>query len=145
MKNIFRISSIISFILVGMAMLSCTTQQPVEQEEKKSLEGVWEFVSGEWTMQDTIMTFPGPQTTDARSFKFITEKHWGVAGMIPSNEMNWGFAGTYRFTDDTYVEYFVIQGDPENIGDSTVYKYTLDGDKWTISSDRSKEEWKRIE
>lgn len=145
MKNIFRISSIISFILVGMAMLSCSTQQPVEQEEKKSLEGVWELVSGEWTMQDTIMTYPGPQTTDARSFKFITEKHWGVAGMIPSNEMNWGFAGTYRFTDDTYVEYFLIQENLENIGDSAVYKYKLDGDKWTISSDWSKEEWKRIE
>lgn len=145
MKNIFRISSIISFILVGMAMLSCSTQQPVEQEEKKSLEGVWELVSGEWTMQDTIMTYPGPQTTDARSFKFMTEKHWGVAGMIPSNEMNWGFAGTYRFTDDTYVEYFLIQENLENIGDSAVYKYKLDGDKWTISSDWSKEEWKRIE
>ena len=128
-----------------MAMLSCSTQQPVEQEEKKSLEGVWELVSGEWTMQDTIMTYPGPQTTDARSFKFITEKHWGVAGMIPSNEMNWGFAGTYRFTDDTYVEYFLIQDNLENIGDSAVYKYKLDGDKWTISSDWSKEEWKRIE
>ena len=145
MKNNFRISSTISFILVGMAMLSCTTQPPVEQEEKKSLEGVWELVSGEWTMQDTIMTYPGPQTTDARSFKFITEKHWGVAGMIPSNEMNWGFAGTYRFTDDTYVEYFLIQENLENIGDSAVYKYKLDGDKWTISSDWSKEEWKRIE
>ena len=145
MKNIFRISSTISFMLVGMAMLSCTTQPPVEQEEKKSLEGVWELVSGEWTMQDTIMTYPGPQTTDARSFKFITEKHWGVAGMIPSNEMNWGFAGTYRFTDDTYVEYFVIQSNPENIGDSAVYKYKLDGERWTISSDWRKEEWKRIE
>ena len=145
MKANFRISSTISFILVGMAMLSCTTQPPVEQEEKKSLEGVWELVSGEWTMQDTIMTYPGPQTTDARSFKFITEKHWGVAGMIPSNEMNWGFAGTYRFTDDTYVEYFLIQKNLENIGDSAVYKYKLDGDKWTISSDWSKEEWKRIE
>ena len=65
--------------------------------------------------------------------------------MIPSNEMNWGFAGTYRLTDDTYVEYFLIQRNPENIGDSAVYKYKLDGDKWTISSDRSKEEWKRIE
>jgi len=145
MKNIFRISSIISFILLGIAMLSCTTQPPVEQEEKKSLEGVWELVSGEWTMQDTIMTYPGPQTTDIRSFKFITEKHWGVAGMIPSNEMNWGFAGTYRSTDDTYVEYFLIQKNLENIGDSAVYKYKLDGDKWTISSDWSKEEWKRIE
>lgn len=145
MKNIFHISSIISFILVGIAMLSCITQETLEQEEQKSLEGVWEFVTGERTTQDSIITYPGPQMPDIRSLKFITEKHWGVTGMIPSNEMNWGFAGTYRLTDDTYVEYFLIQINPENIGDSTVYKYKLDGDKWTISSDRSKEEWKRIE
>ena len=145
MKTRFRISSFICLILLGIAFLSCTTQQPVEQEEKNSLEGVWEFVTGERTTQDTIITYPGPQMPDIRSLKFITDKHWGVTGMIPSNEMNWGFAGTYRCTDDTYVEYFVILSNPENIGDSSVYKYILDGDRWTISSDRLKEEWKRIE
>ena len=142
MKNL-KISCILSLIMV-MAMLSCTTQPPVEQQTNP-LVGVWEFVSGEQTTQDTIFTYPGPQSTDIRSFKFITGEHWGVTGMVPSQEMNWGFAGTYRVTDDTYVEYFVIQINPENIGDSAVYKYKLDGDKWTISSDRIKEEWKRIE
>ncbi|MFA9409272.1 MAG: hypothetical protein ACERKJ_10645 [Candidatus Dadabacteria bacterium] len=142
MKNL-KISCILSLIIV-MTMLSCTTQPPVEQQTNP-LEGVWEFVSGEQTTQDTIITYPGPQSTDIRSFKFITGEHWGVTGMVPSQEMNWGFAGTYRVTDDTYVEYFVIQINPENIGDSAVYKYKLDGDKWTISSDRLKEEWKRIE
>ena len=142
MKNL-KISFILSLIMV-MTMLSCTTQPPVEQQTNP-LEGVWEFVSGEQSSQDTIITYPGPQLADIRSFKFITGEHWGVTGMIPSQEMNWGFAGTYRLTDDTYVEYFVIQGNPENIGDSTVYKYTLDGDKWTISSDWLKEVWKRVE
>ena len=142
MKNL-KISCILSLIMV-MAMLSCTTQPPVEQQTNP-LVGVWEFVSGEQTTQDTIFTYPGPQSTDIRSFKFITGEHWGVTGMVPSQEMNWGFAGTYRFTDDTYVEYFLIQDNLENIGDSAVYKYKLDGDKWTISSDRIKEEWKRIE
>ena len=142
MKNL-KISCILSIIIV-MTMLNCTTQPPVEQQTNP-LEGVWEIVSGERTTQDTTFTYPGPQSTDMRSFKFITKKHWGVTGMVPSQEMNWGFAGTYRLTDDTYVEYFVIQGNPENIGDSTVYKYTLDGDKWTISSDWLKEEWKRVE
>jgi len=144
MKNLFKTLSLICFIIVS-AVISCTKQQPTEKQEKNSLEGVWEFVSGEQSSQDTIITYPGPQLSDIRSFKFITREHWGVTGMVPSQELNWGFAGTYRLTDDTYVEYFVIQGDPENIGDSTVYKYTLDGDKWTISSDWLKEEWKRVE
>ena len=142
MKNL-KISCILSLIIV-MTMLSCTTQPPVEQQTNP-LEGVWEFVSGEQTTQDTIITYPGSQSTDIRSFKFITGEHWGVTGMVPSQEMNWGFAGTYRLTDDTYVEYFVIQINPENIGDSAVYKYKLVGDKLTISSDWLKEEWKRIE
>jgi len=54
-------------------------------------------------------------------------------------------AGIYRVTEDTYVEYFDIHNDIKSIGDSAVFKYTLDGDKWTISSDWLKEEWKRIE
>lgn len=142
MKNL-KISCILSIIIV-MTMLNCTTQPPVEQQTNP-LEGVWEFVSGERTTQDTTFTYPGPQSTDMRSFKFITKKHWGVTGMVPSMESNWGFAGTYRLTDDTYVEYFAIQINPENLGDSAIYKYKLVGDKWTISSDWLKEEWKRIE
>jgi hypothetical protein len=142
MKNL-KISFILSLIMV-MTMLSCTTQ-PSDEQQTNPLVGVWEFVSGEQSTQDTIITYPGPQMADIRSFKFITGEHWGVTGMIPSQEMNWGFAGTYRLTDDTYVEYFVIQSNSENLGDSAVYKYKLDGERWTISSDRRKEEWKRIE
>ena len=142
MKNL-KISNILGLFMI-ITVLSCTTQPPVEQQTNP-LEGVWEFVSGERTTQDTIITYPGPQTTDLRSFKFITKNHWGVTGMVPSRGSNWGFAGTYRLTDDTYVEHFVIQSNTENLGDSAVYKYKLDGDIWTISSDWLKEEWKRIE
>jgi hypothetical protein len=142
MKNL-KISCVLGLFMV-VTILSCTTQSPVEQQTNP-LVGVWEFVSGEHTTQDTVITYPGPERPGMRSFKFITDKHWGVTGMIPSTESNWGFAGTYRLTDDIYVEYLVIQKNPENVGDSVVYKYTIDGDKWTISSDQYKEEWKRIE
>ncbi len=145
MKNIFPISSIVSFIFVGIAMLSCTTQPPVEQEEKKSLEGVWELVSGEWTMQDTIYTFPGGDFRGMKSTKYLGKTNWANVGQDTTMDMHWAHAGIYRVTDDTYVEYFEIHENIKSIGDSAVYKYTFDGDKWTISSDRLKEEWKRIE
>jgi hypothetical protein len=143
MRKNLEVSCILSLIVI-MATFSCTTQ-PTAEQKANPIEGVWEFVTGEQITQDTVITYPGSQSMGMRSFKFITEKHWGVTGMIPSSETNWGFAGTYRLTDDTYVEYFVIQRNPENIGDSAVYNYKLDGYKWTISSDRLKEEWKRIE
>ena len=145
MKINFRISSIICSILVGIAMLSCTTQQPVELEEENSLEGVWEFVSGERIFQDSTLTYPGPQMPDIKAIKIITEHHWGVSGMAPSNDMNWGFAGTYSITDNTYTEYVEIQAIPENIGDSVVFTYNLDKDYWIITREGHSEKWKRIE
>jgi hypothetical protein len=145
MKTNFRISSIIGFILVGIAMLSCTTQQPVEQEEKDSLEGVWKLVSGEWTMQDTIYTFPGGDFKGMKSYKYIGKIKWANVGQDTAMDTHYAHAGIYRITEDTYVEYFEIHENIESIGDSAVYKYTLDRDKWTISSDWLKEEWERIE
>ena len=145
MKSIFRISSIISFILLGIAMLSCTTQQTVEQEEKKSLEGVWQLVSGEWTIQDTIYKFPGDDFKGLKSYKHLGKINWAVVGQDTTMDMHWAHAGIYKVTEDTYVEYVEIHKNIKSIGDSAVYKYTLDGDKWTISSDWLKEEWKRIE
>lgn len=145
MKNIFHISSIISFILVGIAMLSCTTQPPVEQEEKESLEGVWKLVSGEWSMQDTIYEFPGGDFTGMKSFKYLGKTNWANLGQDTASDLLIAHGGIYRVTEDIYVEYFDIHNNIQSIGDSAVFEYTLDGDKWTISSDWLKEEWKRIE
>jgi len=145
MKTNFNISSMISFIVVGIAMLSCTTQPPVEQEEKKSLEGVWKLVSGEWTMQDTIYTFPGGDYKGMKSYKYLGKTKWANVGQDTASDIFIAHAGIYRATEDSYVQYYEISKNTESIGDSSVYKYTLDGDKWTISSDRLKEEWKRIE
>jgi len=108
MKTNFRIPSITSSILLGIALLSCTTQQPVE-------------------------------------YKFLVGEHWTVIGQDTSLDMHWAHAGIYRNTEDTYVEYFAIHNSIESIGDSAVFKYTLDGDKWIVSNDWLKEEWKRIE
>ncbi len=145
MKTSFRISSITSSIVLGIAMLSCTTQQPVEQQEKNSLDGVWQMVSGEWTLQDTLIKFPGSDMPGIKSYKFLDGEHWAVIGQDTSLDMHWAHAGFCRITEDTYVEYIEIHNNIESIGDSAVFKYTLDGDKWTISSDWLKEEWKRIE
>ena len=145
MKSIFRISSIISFILVGIAMLSCTTQETVEQEEKNSLEGIWKLVSGEWSMQDTVYTFPEGDLEGLKSIKYLGKMNWANIGQDTASDMFYAHAGIYRVTEDTYVEYFDIHNNIKSIGDSAVFKYTLDGDKWTISSDWLKEEWERIE
>jgi len=145
MKYILHISSIISIILVGIAMLSCTTQQNVEQEDQKSLEGVWKLVSGEWNMQDTVYTFPGGDFKGLKSYKYLGKTNWANIGQDTASDLVYCHGGIYRITEDIYVEYFDIHNNIKSIGDSAVYKYTLNGDKWTISSDRLKEEWRRIE
>jgi hypothetical protein len=145
MKSNFRISSIICSILVGIAMLSCTTQQPVEQVEKSSLEGVWKLVSGEWSMQDTVYNFPGGDFKGMKSYKYFSKTHWANIGQDTASDLFFAHAGLYRITEETYVEYFDLHNNIKSIGDSAVFKSTLDGDKWTISSDWLKEEWERIE
>ena len=145
MKTNFNISSMISFIILGIAMFSCTTQQTVEQEEKDTLEGVWKLVSGEWTMGDTIYTFPEGDFSGMKSYKHLGEINWANIGQDTASDMFYAHAGIYRVTEDTYVEYFDIHNNIKSIGDSAVFKFTLDGDKWTISTDWLKEEWRRIE
>ena len=145
MKYILHISSIISIILVGIAMLSCTSQQNVEQEVQKSLEGVWKLVSGEWNMQDTVYTFPGGDIKGLKSYKYLGKTNWANLAQDTASDLIWAHGGIYRVTEDIYVEYFDIHNNIKSIGDSAVYKYTLNGDKWTISSDWLKEEWRRIE
>jgi len=145
MKNTLHISSIISIILVGIAMSNCTTQQNAEQEEQESLEGVWKLVSGEWSMQDTVFTFPEGDLEGLKSYKYLGKTNWGNLAQDTASGFFYGHAGTYRITEDMYVEYFDIHNNIKSIGDSAVFKYTLDGDKLTLSSDWLEEEWKRIE
>ncbi len=143
MKNFVKTLSLICFIIV-FSMICCTTAEE-EPEKINNLEGVWQLVSAEWTMQDTIYTFPGGDFKGSKSYKFLGETYWVVVGQDTAMDMHYAHAGTYRVTEDTYVEYFEIHKEVKSIGDSAIFKYTLDGDKWTISSDWLKEEWKRIE
>lgn len=145
MKYFLHISLIISIILVGIAMSSCTTQQNVEQDEQNSLEGIWELVSGEWNWQDTAYTFPGGDMKGLKSYKYLGKTNWANLAQDTASDLFWAHGGIYRITEDIYVEYFDIHNSIKAIGDSAVYKYTLDGDIWTISSDWLKEEWRRIE
>ena len=144
MKNNLNVKFVIGLIM-AITMLSCTTQQPANQQEKTPLEGVWQLVAGEWSMQDTVYTFPSDDFAGFKSYKFLGETHWVVIGQDTAMDMYHAHAGPYRFTEDTYVEYFEIHQNISSIGDSAVFKYTIEGDKWTISSDWLEEEWKRIE
>jgi len=125
-------------------LFSCTAEEK-ESDKTNPLEGVWKLVSGEWTMQDTVYTFPGGDYEGLKSYKYLGKINWANIGQDTASDMFIAHAGIYRVTEDTYVQYYEINKNIELIGDSSVYKYTLDGDKWTISSDRLKEEWKRIE
>jgi len=145
MKKRNHISAFLSHILLAVIMFSCTPQKPVEQVKTNSLEGVWQIVSGEWTMQDSVLTFPEGDYEGLKSYKFLGKINWANIGQDTASDLFFAHAGIYRVTEDTYVEYFDIHNDINSIGDSAVFKYILDGDKWTISSDWLKEEWKRIE
>ncbi len=131
-------------IAVCIMLFSCTAEEK-ESDKTNPLEGVWKLVSGEWTMQDTVYTFPGGDYEGLKSYKYLGKINWANIGQDTASDMFIAHAGIYRVTEDTYVQYYEINKNIELIGDSSVYKYTLDGDKWTISSDRLKEEWKRIE
>ena len=144
MKKNLKISCILSLIMV-MAMLSCTTQPPVEQQEKNPLKGVWQLMAGEWSMQDTVYTFPSEDFVGFKSYQFLGETHYVVVGQDTAGDTHYAHTGPYRFTEDTYVVYFEIHKNVNSIGDSAVFKYSIEGDKWTISSDWLNEEWKRIE
>ncbi len=137
MKSNFKILSIIGIIVV-ITMLSCTTQQPVELQEKNSLEGVWEYV--ESFTSDTTYT----RSPDMKAYKVLYGGYFSLAGQNHPEELNWGHAGPIRVTEDTYVEYLDIVRAPEYVGDSAVFTYTLDGDFWTITREGHSEKWKRI-
>ena len=92
-----------------------------------------------------MITFPSGDLTGFKSMKYLGKTSWGNLGQDTASGFFYGHAGTYRITEDTYVEYFEIHNNIKSIGDSAVFKYTLDGDKWTLSSDWLKEEWKRID
>lgn len=139
MQRNFHKSAIISSISIVLFALSCTTQQSFEKKMKISLEGVWEL---DKRYTGTSIIHFG---TDMKSYKIIYGDHWAVAGHNHSEDLNWGFAGSYRITKDTYVEYLEIVRNPENLGDSLVYKYTLKNDTLLILRPGSSESWKRIE
>lgn len=143
MKKPVKILSYISLIIV-ITTFSCTTQQPVEQEEKKTLEGAWELVSGEYTRGDTTFTLSEDTYPFIKAYKFLSKTRWAVLTQDTSQNVFRAVTGPYRLTDDTYVEYFEIIENIESIGDSAVFEYTLEDDKWIISSDWLKEEWKRV-
>ena len=51
----------VTLILFGVFLFSCTTQN------EKDLNGVWKFVSGNYTFSDTSMTISG--NTNLKSIK----------------------------------------------------------------------------
>jgi len=134
-----RLNKSIILFLIILVLLRCTTQQPIEQEKKILLEGEWEFVEL-LTFDSTIKPDP-----EMKVWKIIFEDNWAVTGHNYSVDRTWVFAGSYRVTEETYVEYIEVAVDPEYFGDSIVYKYSFIGDTLLLMRRGSFQKWKKIE
>ena len=84
-------------MLIVLFSQSCTTQQSFEQEMKNSLESEWELVE-RYDDRSEISLDP-----DIKVYKVIFRDYWAVAGHSFSGNLNWGIAGSYRITKETYV------------------------------------------
>jgi len=152
MKANFRISSTISFILVGMAILSCTTQPPIEQEEKKSLEGAWELIYSEYVYTAVNDTLIGAEF-EYPPVKLLTKNHVAFGRRKPNDESISAGGGKYSYDGETYTFHIKYHTHTPAVGTKVEFKSKLEGDKWTIKGvipgvDGDillKEIWKRIE
>ncbi len=138
MKNYAKTLSLICLI-IACIMLCCTTEKK-EPIKTNPLEGVWEYVES-FTPDTTYQRSP-----DLKAYKILYENYFALAGQNHPAEENWGHAGKIRVTEDTYVEYLDIVSMPAYVGDSAVFKYTLNGDIWTITYEGGSrtEKWKRV-
>ena len=106
MKSLIKTISLICFI-IAFALICCTSADE-EPEKMNNLEGVWEYVSGEYSIGDSTIVIPGETYPFIKSYKFISKTRSAVLTQDTSKQMFRCETGPYRITEDTYVEYFEI-------------------------------------
>ena len=137
-------SIIFPFALFLVFSFSCTSDMP-DEEAVNPLEGVWELISGEYNISDSIINFPSPDFPDWKSMKIFTKEYFNTAGMgaAPIQDF-WSFTGTYEINGNEYTQ-SNIYSSYGNIGNRITMKFNIVGDTLKQESDSHKEVWKRLE
>ena len=127
----------VTLIIFGVLLLSCTTQN------EKELNGVWKFVSGNYTFSDTSMTITN--NSNLKSIKIYGDTHYSLVTQNKVEKYFSAHSGLYLLEGDDYTEVFKIHKDPDMIGKSATFKYKISVDQLVISSEYLKEVWEKIE
>ena len=120
--------------------ISSTRDKP---SNKTPLTGVWELVSGEWTMQDSTYVLPGPGMK-MKSMKYYARDHFFCIGMNAPGIDRYAFSGTYKIDGESYTE-TVTYSTGGNIGEVYPLKFKVSGDTLKLKGDWFHETWKRVE
>ena len=124
-------------IILITLLIGCT------REKKTDLEGVWQLVSGEYTLKDTTATLPSSDYL--KSYLFMGKTYFSVITQDTSQQLFFVNGGTYNIDGENYTQNIEICNNRKTIGKSNTWKYQLEGEQFTMSSDWLHEVWKKIE
>jgi hypothetical protein len=113
----------------------------------QDLVGTWEFVSAKTTHSDG--TVVEHSSLDLRSSKILNSDYFCVVTRNADGSFRHVNLGPYRVEGNLYTETLEYSTYNRWIGSSPVYKFTLEGDLWTIRTtggrDVVREEvWRRV-
>lgn len=126
-------------VLLSLAF-SCT---PKESSDTTPLTGVWKLLAGQWTMNDSTFTSPGPGL-EMNSMKYYGKDHYFCIGMNAPGIDKYAFAGEYTVNGDKYTEK-VSYSTGNNIGEEYPLNFQVSGDTLKIQGDWFHETWIRVE
>ncbi len=134
-KIVFRGFQLLFILLIGFALIfSCTDRRAESVSDNSTeiqdlpaesaanpIEGGWYLVWGEYSGNVR-------EDTSAFQFKLFTDTHF--AFLMRSTEGQWNSAstGSYRLNGDTYIETFEFSTNPENMGGTAEWNYSVSGD-----------------
>jgi hypothetical protein len=119
---------------------SCTPEKPFGTTP---LTGVWELVSGQWSMGDSAFALPGPGV-GLKSMKYYGKDHFFCIGMNAPGIDRYAFSGEYTVNGDKYTEK-VSHSTGNNIGQEYPLSFQVSGDTLNIKGDWFHETWIRVE
>ena len=132
--------SILHLVLASALFLfACTAE--VTKESSSPLEGVWQLVSAEWTMEDSTSVYPSGEM-EGTSIKCYTARHFFVVGDITAP---YSISGTYAVEGESSTEIIGMNSFGMEIGTEVITSFEIQGDRLELSAEWFKEEWKRIE
>jgi hypothetical protein len=113
----------------------------------QELVGTWEFLSAKTTRSDgTVVEY---SNLDLRSNKILNSEYFCVVTRNADGSFRHATLGPYRVEGNLYIETLEYSTNSSWIGSRPEYKFTLDGDLWTIRTTGDREEireevWKRV-